>query len=143
MLDRWFTRKSRLDPALQQRLAAWQAQAAPPAEANFAASRYVVLDCETSGLDPRSDRLLAVGAVGLAGLRVALADSFDTVLRQDQASRRENIVIHGIGAAAQLEGEDPPQALMRLLGVILVEVQTNLVGQKQQQWPFCQIRQPW
>ncbi len=115
MFNHWLTRKSDPDPALKQRIAGWQARPAPPADASFGASRYVVLDCETSGLDSRSDRLLAVGAVGLAGLRIALADSFDTVLRQDQVSSRENIVIHGIGEATQLEGEEPPQALMRLL----------------------------
>ncbi len=115
MFNRWFTRKSTLDPALMQRIAAWRARPAAPTDASFGASRFVVLDCETSGLDSRCDRLLALGAVGLAGLRIALADSFDTVLRQAHASSRANIVIHGIGETAQLDGEDPSPALMRFL----------------------------
>ncbi len=113
LLARWFSRGALLTPMLKQAVADWQA--VPPPDARFAATRCVVVDTETSGLDTHNDRLLAVGAVGLDRLRISLADSFDTVLRQARASARENIVVHGIGAAAQISGEDPQQALLRFL----------------------------
>ena len=112
---RWFGRGATLAPTLRQAVVAWQALPPPPTAARFAATRCVVVDTETSGLDTHDDRLLAIGAVGLDRLRLPLADSFDTVLRQARASTRENIVVHGIGAAAQIGGEDPQQALLRFL----------------------------
>lgn len=112
---RWFGRGAPLTPALEQRIADWKAVASPAPDARFAATRCVVVDTETSGLDTHNDRLLAVGAVGLTRLGIPLADSFDAVLRQGRASARENIVVHGIGAAAQVGGEDPQQALLRFL----------------------------
>lgn len=112
---RWFGRGAPLTPELKQLIAEWQATPSPPPTARFNATRAVVVDTETSGLDTHGDKLLAVGAVGLDRLRIPLADSFDAVLRQTRASARENIVIHGVGAAAQIGGEEPQQALLRFL----------------------------
>lgn len=75
------------------------------------AVRWVVVDCESSGLDPQRDRLLSIGAVAVREARVDLADSFSAVLRQAQASDAPNILIHGIGAEAQLGGRDPAAVL--------------------------------
>jgi DNA polymerase-3 subunit epsilon len=75
------------------------------------ALRWVVVDCESSGLDPEQDRLLSIGAVAVREGRVAHADAFGAVLRQAQASLVPNILVHGIGAEAQLGGRDPAAAL--------------------------------
>ena len=75
------------------------------------ALRWVVVDCESSGLDPERDRLLSIGAVAVREGRVAHADTFGAVLRQAQASEAPNILVHGIGAEAQLGGRDPATAL--------------------------------
>jgi DNA polymerase-3 subunit epsilon len=75
------------------------------------ALRWVVVDCESSGLDPDRDSLLSIGAVAVREGRVAHADAFGAVLRQAQASEVPNILVHGIGAQAQLGGRDPAAAL--------------------------------
>jgi DNA polymerase-3 subunit epsilon len=75
------------------------------------AARWVVLDCESSGLDPARDRLLSIGAVAVREGRVNHADSFSSVLQQALASDAPNILVHGIGADAQLGGQDPAEAL--------------------------------
>lgn len=80
-------------------------------------ARWVVLDVETSGLDAARDRLLAIAAVVLrvdwprGDVAIALGDSFEVVLRQDQPSSRENILLHGIGAGRQASGVPPAAAL--------------------------------
>ncbi len=79
-------------------------------------NRWVVLDVETSGLDPREDRLLAIAAVCIhlnevQSLKIDIFDSFEAVLKQDLASDKDNILLHGIGAQAQMTGEDPQQVL--------------------------------
>jgi DNA polymerase-3 subunit epsilon len=75
------------------------------------AARWVVVDCETSGLDPARDRLLAVGAVAVSGGRIEMADAFSAVLRQDAPSDAANILVHGIGGEAQREGRPAAEAL--------------------------------
>lgn len=75
------------------------------------AQRWVVLDCESSGLDPERDLLLSIGAVAVREGRIDHAESFSAVLRQPTASAAPNILIHGIGADAQLSGLDPEGAL--------------------------------
>lgn len=80
--------------------------------------RWVVLDVESSGLDPKRDRLLAFAALGVhfdAGApRIHFGDSFEVVLRQGTtpaAPDKGNILLHGIGVAAQRAGAEPAQAL--------------------------------
>jgi DNA polymerase-3 subunit epsilon len=79
--------------------------------------RWVVLDVETSGLDPRRDRLLAIAAIALRvdwparRLSVLPGDSFEVVLRQEVASTHDNILLHGIGAQRQRDGMEPSAAL--------------------------------
>ena len=53
------------------------------------ADRWVVVDTETSGLDPERDRLLAIGGVAVDGCgHPASADSFEIVLRGEPIGRR-------------------------------------------------------
>lgn len=97
------------------RLAAWKALPAPDPEAPLSHGRLVVLDVETSGLNPARDRLIAIGAVGLRSGKIDLRDSLALVLRQEQASDRDNIVLHGIGGSAQAAGTPQAEALLRFL----------------------------
>lgn len=77
-------------------------------------ARFAVVDCETTGLDPARDRLLSVGAVAVRGARIELAESYAALVRQAVSSGRENVLLHGIGAQAQLAGRDPDEVLARL-----------------------------
>lgn len=76
-------------------------------------ARFVVIDCEASGLDPARDRLLSIGAVAVRGGRVQLADAFEARVRQQAPSAPENIVIHGIGGDAQVLGGRELEAVAR------------------------------
>ena len=42
--------------------------------------RYVVFDCETTGLDPSKDGILTIGAVAVRGGEICLDDEFDAIL---------------------------------------------------------------
>lgn len=102
-------------PEQSRRLEAWKALPAPSLAAPVLASRYVVVDVETTGLDLGKDRLISIGAVAVVEGKVALGDSFYVVLQQQSASDKGNILLHGIGTAAQLEGEPPAEALLAFL----------------------------
>lgn len=84
--------------------------------------RWVVLDAESSGLNPERDRLLSIAAVAVqvcgaaqgAGLRIVPADSFEIVLQQpaaDIAPDKANILVHGLGVGVQQAGVAPDAAL--------------------------------
>jgi DNA polymerase-3 subunit epsilon len=73
--------------------------------------RWVVVDTETSGLDPQTDALLAIGGVAVDAGGVRVDDSFEVVLRNVAHVDRDNIVLHGIGREAQQNGEPAEEAL--------------------------------
>lgn len=83
--------------------------------ARLSTDRIVVVDVETSGLSLSRDHLLAIGAVGIHGGRIAMADCFEVLLRQEVASEKPNILVHGIGGTAQRTGLPPAEALLDFL----------------------------
>lgn len=89
------------------RLRGWLGR--PAAEREDA--RWVVLDTETSGLDPQRDHLLAVGAVAVDAQGIRLGDSFEAVLQNPGVGAADNVVVHGIGHDAQRAGVPAATAL--------------------------------
>lgn len=73
--------------------------------------RWVVLDCETTGLDPQTDTLISIGAVAVVDGAIRLSDGFERLLRPPTPSDGTNVLIHGIGQQAQAQAEDPVQGL--------------------------------
>jgi DNA polymerase III subunit epsilon len=81
--------------------------------------RWVVVDVETSGFDIARHGLISIGGVAMrADGRVLPAESFEIVYRQDVASSKENILVHGIGAQAQVDGADPAEATRAFLDFV-------------------------
>lgn len=69
-----------------------------------AAKRWVVLDTETTGIDPDRDALLAIGAVAVGDDGIRAEDSFEVVLRHTGTPDAANVAVHGLGRAALLAG---------------------------------------
>ncbi len=115
----WLGRVLGRRPAISQlqcdRLAQWRRQRAPDHDSPLREQRFVVVDVETSGLDVQSDRLLAIGAVAVAGGQICLDQSFYRVLRQRNSSDSANILVHGITGSEQLGGDDPVEVLLGFL----------------------------
>lgn len=113
-LARLLGRHSPLTPEQRRRFDAWRALP-DLADAPADEVRWVVVDVESSGLNPRRDSLIAVGAVAVVARRIALGQSYYRVLRQGTPSTTENILVHRIATAEQLGGVDPREALIGLL----------------------------
>ncbi len=115
LLRRLFRPVIELAPALARRAAAWRALPSLNDATTLAQARLVVVDVETTGLDPRRDRLLAIGACAVEGGRLHTGAGYEALLRQAIVGARENILIHGIGPQEQATGAAPEEALMGFL----------------------------
>ena len=114
-LDALWRREPALDSGQRAALEAYRSQEEPDLRVVLAAQRMVVVDVETSGLDPFSDRLLSIGAVAVGGGLVRFDESLEVVLQQARPSDTGNILIHGIGGSAQLGGREPVAGLLDFL----------------------------
>ena len=113
--SRLFSRKPPLAPEAVQRLADWEKLPEHCGQAQLDSARFVVVDVETSGLNLARDRLIAIGAIAVERGRVVLGDSFEIIVQQQNASGKDNILIHGITGTAQTGGIAPAEALLRFL----------------------------
>jgi DNA polymerase-3 subunit epsilon len=66
--------------------------------------RWVTLDLETSGLDPKRDRIVEMGAVAVHNGMIDLGDYFQRVNAEGSGLTGENRVLHGVSAAEQRDG---------------------------------------
>ena len=114
-----FARKKLPTPELsqdiQRRLSQWQALPTVDLTKTFAESDCVVVDLETSGFSFKNDHLIAIGACRLENGLIPLRKSFQIILKQDESSSKENILIHHIGDSDQRSGIEPVEALMQFL----------------------------
>jgi DNA polymerase-3 subunit epsilon len=74
---------------------------------------FVVLDCESTGLNPITDRIVSIGAVAVEGFEIVLADSFEALLRVRHNTAAT--LVHGITRAEALDGLDEREALILFL----------------------------
>ena len=79
-------------------------------------ARFVVLDSETTGLDPRKDRLITIGAVAVIGGEILLEDVFDALLQVRYNSAA--VTVHGVTREESLAGVEEPEALERFLAYL-------------------------
>jgi len=78
--------------------------------------RFVVLDTETTGLDPRRDRLITIGAVAVKDGEILLEDSFEALLCMDY--NHASVTVHGITRDETNEGMEEAEALELFLGYL-------------------------
>jgi DNA polymerase-3 subunit epsilon len=82
-------------------------------DASIEAVRFVVLDSETTGLNPATDRLITIGAVAVLDGEIRLDDAFAALLKVEHNT--EAVAVHGITRDQSRFGVEEPVALERFL----------------------------
>ena len=80
-------------------------------------ARFVVLDTETTGLDPVKDRLISIGAVAVTNEEVHIDDGFESLI--PVSHNTSAVFYHGITRDASSAGVPEPEAIdgfLRYLG---------------------------
>jgi DNA polymerase III subunit epsilon len=75
--------------------------------------RFVVLDSETTGLNPKVDRIVTLGAVAVQDGDIVLDDTFEALLKV--SANTAAVTVHGVTRDESLAGADEPQALEAFL----------------------------
>ena len=82
------------------------------------ADEYVCLDCETSGLNPKKDEILSIGAVHIKDNKILMRKTFNVFLKPSNKINAESIKIHHIRPIDLQNGIDPKDAIFELLEFI-------------------------
>lgn len=81
-------------------------------------NEYVCLDCETSGLNPKKDEILSIGAVHIKENKILMRKTFNIFLKPSKNINAESIKIHHIRPIDLENGVDPKEAIFQLLEFI-------------------------
>jgi DNA polymerase-3 subunit epsilon len=114
---------------------------APPGE-------WVTLDCETTGLNVRSDRIVSIGAVRIVGNRLLTSQRLELLVRPERPVTSDSVRVHRLRQSDVAGGLDPGHAMRQLLDFI---GSTPLVGYflefdvamlNHEIWPMLGVRLP-
>jgi len=78
----------------------------------------VVFDTETTGLDPKKDEVISIGAVKVKGNRILTSETFEVYLKTDRPIPAESIEVHGIRPCDLEYALSPPEGIERFLQFI-------------------------
>jgi DNA polymerase III subunit epsilon len=84
----------------------------------YTGEELVAIDCETTGVDPRTAEPVSIAAVKVRGDRVLTSESLDLRLKRPASLTGDSIRIHGLRGIDLEGGEDIEAALGRLLDFI-------------------------
>ena len=79
---------------------------------------WVTVDCETTGLDVRRDRIVSIGAVRIVGNRLLTSQRLELLVRPERAMTAESVRVHQLRDQDVARGIDPAQAMRQLMDFI-------------------------
>ncbi len=80
-------------------------------------TRFVVLDTETTGLDPKKDRILSIGAIAVKGNTIVVDDSFEAYLKQD-FGKNDSIAVHEITPGSAANAREAKQVMKDFINYV-------------------------
>lgn len=112
------------------------------------AGEWVTLDCETTGLDVRKDKIVSIGAVRIVGNRLLTSERLELLVRPDRTLTGANVRVHRLRESDVAKGVPPEQAMRRLLDFIgsrplvgyYLEFDVAMINREV--WPMLGVRLP-
>jgi DNA polymerase III subunit epsilon len=87
----------------------------PRRRTSWRAARFVVVDLETTGLDPRRDGVISFAAVPVEGGRIVVGETVTGLVRPAAPPPPPSIEVHGLRAQDLAAAAPPPGALEPLV----------------------------
>ena len=81
-------------------------------------NEWVSLDCETTGLNRRSDEIISVGAVRIVGDRIMTSERLELLVRPDKGVPGQSVRIHRLREQDVANGLPLAEAMHQLLHFI-------------------------
>ena len=81
-------------------------------------NEWVALDCETTGLNVRTDEIISIAAVRINGNRVMTSERLELLVRPEKRVSAESVRIHQLREQDVAQGTPPEAALMQLMHFI-------------------------
>ena len=78
----------------------------------------VVFDTETTGLDPKKDEILSIGAVKIKDNKILTSQTFEVYLKNSKKISSKSIEIHGIRPCDLEDAKEPEEAIKEFLHFI-------------------------
>ena len=85
---------------------------APPA------NEWVSLDCETTGLNVRTDEIISIGAVRIVGNRILTSERFEVLVRPERGVSPQSVRIHRLRERDVAQGLPIDEAMKQLMHFI-------------------------
>ena len=79
---------------------------------------WVALDCETTGLNVRTDEIISIGAVRIAGQRIMTSERLELLIKPERRVSAESVKIHRLRARDLAGGLPAREAIEKLLHFI-------------------------
>ena len=84
----------------------------------YGGDEVVVFDTETTGLDPKHDEIVSIGAVKVRGNRILTSETFEVFLKTTREISKESIEVHGIRPCDLDDAMAPYEAIGKFLEFI-------------------------
>jgi DNA polymerase III subunit epsilon len=81
-------------------------------------NEYVSLDCETTGLNPKKDEILSIGAVLIKDNKILMRQTFNIFVKPSKLINPESIKIHHLRETDLENALEPEIAIFQLLNFI-------------------------
>lgn len=79
---------------------------------------WVALDCETTGLNVRTDEIISIGAVRIVGNRIMTSERLELLVRPERGISAESVRIHRLRERDVAEGLPIDEAMKQLMHFI-------------------------
>lgn len=109
---------------------------------------WVALDCETTGLNVRTDEIISIGAVRIVGNRIMTSERLELLVRPERGVSAESVRIHRLRERDVAEGlpiDDAMKQLMRFIGsrpLVGYFLEFDVAMLNRAIWPLLGLRLP-